>query len=344
MNQTASTLPTQPVTDIKLGLTLYSLTAEWAAGLYDLPQLLQAVKDNGIGPGIEMVASQTLATYPYVTPEFVDYWRKTMDEFDFEPSCFGTNLDTGRRADRDMTADEEFEFTKTQFESAHALGYKLARIQNAKPALVERLLPLAEKLDITMGYEIHAPKGPNTPDILEIRELYAKLNSPRLGFVADFSASMHHMAPTLLRTMKKMGLDDEAVEKMQSIWIASNNMHQQAEEFADYLTGRGINPASLGPFGRLAFNMQGHIAVEEWADIMPQIVHVHAKFYDIDEHGNEPAIDYPGIVKVFADNGYKGYFSSEWEGHAFADLGEAEPLKLVRAQHDLIRRTLSNLG
>lgn len=330
--------------DIKLGLTLYSLTAEWAAGLYDLPGLLKAVHDYRLGPGIEMNGAQMLRTYPHVTPEFVDFWHESMEKYDFEPSSFGTNLDMGRRADRDMTLDEEFEFTRAQLESAHALGYKLARIQNTKPALLERLLPLAEKLDITMGYEIHAPKGPNTPDIIKIRELYEKLDSPRLGFVADFSATMHSMAPTLLRTMRRMGLDDAAIEKLQEIWKASSNMHQQAEEFFAYLRGRGLDPATLGPFGRLAFNMQGHVPIADWADIMPQIVHVHAKFYDIDEHGNEPAIDYPGLVRVFAENGYRGYFSTEWEGHAFADLGEAEPLKLVRAQHDLILKTLKSLN
>jgi hypothetical protein len=74
---------------------------------------------------------------------------------------------------------------------------------------------------------------------------------------------------------------------------------------------------------------------------MPQIVHVHAKFYDIDEHGNEPAIDYPSIVREFVKGGYRGYFSSEWEGHAFADLDEADPIDLVRKQHALIRRSIA---
>ena len=55
------------VSDTKLGLSLYSLTSEWAAGRYDLPGLLDAVDRAGIGPGIEIVASQMLRTYPAVT-------------------------------------------------------------------------------------------------------------------------------------------------------------------------------------------------------------------------------------------------------------------------------------
>jgi hypothetical protein len=42
-------------------------------------------------------------------------------------------------------------------------------------------------------------------------------------------------------------------------------------------------------------------------------------------------------VQVFVEGGYRGYWSSEWEGHAFAELGEVDPLVLVRRQHDLIR-------
>jgi hypothetical protein len=46
---------------------------------------------------------------------------------------------------------------------------------------------------------------------------------------------------------------------------------------------------------------------------------------------------------VFAEGGYRGYWSSEWEGHAFAEQGEVDPLYLVRRQHDLIRKTMREL-
>ena len=117
-------------------------------------------------------------------------------------------------------------------------------------------------------------------------------------------------------------------------------MHERNEAFEDYLRSVGVDPATLGPFSRLAFNMHGLVAPEEWLDIMPQIFHVHAKFYDIDENGDEPAMDIPRIVRQFVEGGYSGYLSSEWEGHAFADLGESDPVSLVAAQHRLMRRAV----
>ena len=340
---TAAVAPPPARTDgdpFSLGLTLYSASAEFRAGWYDFDGLLSRVAELGIGPGIEIVASQVLPTYPQVTEEFARSWHASFDKHGFAASSFGANLDMGRRRDRDMTPDEEYEFTETLFRGAKKLGFPLVRIQSAKPDLLRRLLPLAETLELKLAYEIHAPMGPSSPEIMKVREVYAELDSPLLGFVADFSSTMHSMSPTLLRAVRRAGLDGDAVEKLQAIWSTDAPMRTRQEEFIGYLKGRSFDPARLGSFAHLAFNMHGHVSPQEWADIMPQILHVHAKFYDIDEQGNEPAIDYPELVRVFVEGGYRGYWSSEWEGHAFAELGEVDPLLLVRKQHDLIRKSM----
>ncbi|PLC11696.1 sugar phosphate isomerase [Kocuria flava] len=327
-------------TDIKLGLTLYSLTSEWAAGQYTFESLLQEVADRGLGPGVEFNGAQMLRTYPDVDDEFVRMWHSTLDRLGLEPSAVGTNLDMGRRRDRDMTPDEEFDFFSVQLRAAHRLGFHRVVIRSAGKELLRRLLPLAEKYDQRLGYEIHAPSGPNDPKVLAIREMYEELGSDRLGFTADFSSTMHSLSPTLFRTLRTMGLEDEHLAMMQEVWRRPLPMHERNEAFEEYLRSVGVDPATLGPFSRLAFNMHGLVEPEEWLDIMPQIFHVHAKFYDIDDNGDEPAMDIPRIVRQFVQGGYSGYLSSEWEGHAFADLGESDPVSLVAAQHRLMRRAV----
>jgi sugar phosphate isomerase/epimerase len=335
--------PASPATDadpFRLGLTLYSASAEFRAGWYDFDGLLDRVAELGIGPGIEIVASQMVPTYPVVSDDFERTWRTAFDKHGFDASSFGANLDMGRRRDRDMTPDEEFEFSELMFRGAKKLGFPLVRIQSAKPELLRRLLPIAEDLELKLAYEIHAPMGPNTEPIMRVRETYAELDSPLLGFVADFSSTMHAMSPTLLRAVRRAGLDDEAITRLQQIWATGATMQERQQEFIGYLKERDFDPGRLGSFAHLAFNMHGHVDPREWGDIMPQILHVHAKFYDIDESGREPAIDYPELVRVFVEGGYRGYWSSEWEGHAFAELGEVDPLLLVRKQHDLIRSVM----
>ena len=327
-------------TGIKLGITLYSLTSEFAAGLYTQETLIKAAADHGLGPGIEFNIAQMLRTYPDVDDEFVKLWFDSMDRFGLEPSAIGTNLDMGRRKDRDMTPDEEHDFLARQLKTANTLGFKKIVIRSAGKELLRSLLPLAEKYDQKLGYEIHAPSGPNNPQVLQIRELYEELDSDRLGFTADFSSTMHSLSPTLLRTLGQMGMPEEYFAVMDEIWHEPTPMHVRNQKFEDFLTSENFDFARLGPFTRLAFNMHGLVPPEEWLDIMPQIFHVHAKFYDIDENGDEPAMDIPRIVRQFVEGGYQGYLSSEWEGHAFSDLGESDPIDLVKKQHALMRRAI----
>lgn len=327
-------------TGIKLGTTLYSMTSEFAAGLYTPETLIRAVHDEGIGPGIEFNIAQLLRTYPDVDQEFVKLWFDSIEKYGLEPSAVGTNLDMGRRKDRDMTPDEEHDFLARQLKTAHTLGFKRVVIRSHGKELLRSLLPLAEKYDQKLGYEIHAPSGPNNPHVLQIREMYDELQSDRLGFTADFSSTMHSLSPTLLEQLELMGMDPRHFSVMDEIWHEPTPMHVRNQKFEDYLIGEGVDPVGFGPHTRLAFNMHGLVPPEEWLDIMPQIFHVHAKFYDICPDGEEPAMDIPRIVKQFVVGGYQGYLSSEWEGHAFVDLGEADPIDLVKKQHALMRRAI----
>lgn len=327
-------------TGIKLGITLYSLTSEFAAGLYTPETLIEATAEHGLGPGIEFNIAQMLRSYPDVDADFVRLWRDSCERYGLEPSAIGTNLDMGRRKDRDMTPEEEHDFLARQLRTAHELGFSRVVIRSAGKELLRSLLPLAERYDQRLGYEIHAPSGPNDPAVLAIRELYEELGSDRLGFTADFSSTMHSLSPTLLGQLRKMGLEERHVPVMNRIWHEPKPMHERNQEFEEYLRGEGVDFLRFGPFTRLAFNMHGLVPPEEWLDIMPQIFHVHAKFYDIDANGDEPAMDIPRIVRQFVAGGYQGYLSSEWEGHAFSDLGESDPIELVTRQHALMRRAI----
>jgi hypothetical protein len=241
-----------------------------------------------------------------------------------------------------MTPDEEHDFLARQLKTAHTLGFNKVVIRSHGKELLRSLLPLAEQYDQYLGYEIHAPSGPNNPQVLQMREMYEELQSERLGFTADFSSTMHSLSPTLLRTMSQMGMPEEYFTVMDEIWHEPTPMHVRNQKFEDFLSSENFDFARLGPFTRLAFNMHGLVPPEEWLDIMPQIFHVHAKFYDIDAEGNEPAMDIRNIVKQFVVGGYQGYLSSEWEGHAFSDLGESDPIDLVKKQHALMRSAIED--
>jgi sugar phosphate isomerase/epimerase len=322
----------------KLGTTLYSFAPEWAAGYYDLESMLARVKEFEIGPGLEILASQTVRTFPNTSPDFINNFRNLCDKYELEPSAYGTNLDMGRNRKKEMDYDEEFEFVIGQVEAGAAMGFPVIKLQNARRGLLEKLLPHAEKLNVKLGYEIHAPEGPNSPKIMEIRETYDALDSELLGFVPDFSSTMHSMGRTMLQTLSKKGLDEAALTKIQEVWATDASGHDRINTFIAYLESRDIDPGSLGPFARMSFSMNGHVAPEEWNDIMHQVVHIHGKFFDMNPDGQVDAIDYPKHIRIFAEGGFSGYISSEWEGHAFADMGEVDPFEEIRLQHELMKK------
>jgi hypothetical protein len=49
---------------VSLGVTVYSMTNEWLAGRYTLPELIDEVGRRGLGPGIELIGFQSLRGFP----------------------------------------------------------------------------------------------------------------------------------------------------------------------------------------------------------------------------------------------------------------------------------------
>ena len=89
----------------------------------------------------------------------------------------------------------------------------------------------------------------------------------------------------------------------------------------------------------MILTMHGRMDPRRWSEIMDRVVHVHAKFYGIDEQGEEPSIDHAAIVDVLLDAGYNGSISSEWEGHAYTDA--VSGWEMVRGQQDLLARLIN---
>ncbi|MGC5220760.1 hypothetical protein, partial [Escherichia coli] len=71
-------------TGIQLGTTLYSMTSEFAAGLYTPETLIREVHDQGIGPGVEFNFAQLLRSYPDVDDDFVKLWFNSLEKYGLE--------------------------------------------------------------------------------------------------------------------------------------------------------------------------------------------------------------------------------------------------------------------
>ncbi|MCC2028876.1 sugar phosphate isomerase/epimerase [Microbacterium sp. YMB-B2] len=328
-----------PIPTIGSGLTLYSLTNEWLEGRYDLEGIVREVAARGVGPGVEVVGYQSFRSYPDIDDATADWWHGLTSELGLVSTCLSSNVDTALRSDRFLDADEMTELLVRQLHTAKKLGFGIVRIQiGASLEVIRRVAPIAEDLGLRVGMELHAPEGPRTESILRVRDLYAELDSPVLGFIPDFSATMRDIPPMEKRQFVEAGLSEELVDVFVGTWrTAPGTMAERFQAFRTIALEQGASEDAIeSTMG--ALSMHGTQPLESWYDIADQIIHVHGKCYEFDSNGDEPSVDYSGVAKLLVDIGYEGWVSTEWEGH-FMAAPDVEAFSQVEAHQALLARS-----
>jgi sugar phosphate isomerase/epimerase len=89
----------------------------------------------------------------------------------------------------------------------------------------------------------------------------------------------------------------------------------------------------------LFFAMFGKQPPRSWIELMPQVVHIHGKFYGFTADGQEEAIDYTELLPLFRDHGYRGTMSSEWEGHMYST---ADGFQMIETHQAMCRKIWSS--
>lgn len=89
---------------------------------------------------------------------------------------------------------------------------------------------------------------------------------------------------------------------------------------------------------------------EDLREIIPYIVSIHGKFYDMTEIPGRPGcyeelcIDYENPIKVLKECGYDGYIDSEYEGQRDQqDRGYEflpDETEQVRRHHEMLKRLI----
>lgn len=326
------------VSQLKFGTTLYALTNEFLSRRYTFEELLEETSKRHTGPGVEIVGFQSIRGFPVVTDEFADRFKMLVDKYHLAPTSLGINADQEIRRGTIMSVDEMVAYHEPQLRAAAKLGFPVARYQyGAGPEVIRRLAPLAEKLNVKLGLEIHAPQHANHPDVLKFREMYDKVGSPYLGWIPDFSSTAKTVPPSLLAHFRDKGVPDDLIALALEVWHGAGDAQTRMGQYKERARAAGANEIHLNELS-LIFPMFGHEDPRGWLELMPAVVHIHGKFFGFDAAGNEEAIDYAALLPLFRDNGYKGYMSSEWEGHMYSD---ADAFEMIERHQAMCRRILA---
>lgn len=334
MTDTAAGLP-------RLGTTLFSLTLEQRRPGGDLRALLGEVASRDLGPGLEMVAFQSLRGWPRLDGTGIREVRDLVEDSGLTPSCLAINLDLGLRPGRLLTDDEAYDYVAVQLRGAAALGFPVVRVGvECGPPILTRLLPLAEDLGVVIGVEVHAPLTIEAPPVAALKELFVRLDTPWLGFIPDFSASMRAVPTAVDDAHRAAGIAPELTALVKDVWAEPGPTTAKFGELERRAAEAGGTPAQVGNL-KMVLTMHGRMPPERWAEFFPHVVHVHGKFYGVVDGPDglhDPSIDYAAVARVLREQSYTGFVSSEYEAHAYTDRYSA--FDQVRAHHDMLTRLL----
>ena len=143
-----------------------------------------------------------------------------------------------------------------------------------------------------------------------------------------------------LRAFERNGLTREQTDFLRELWDRGGAPHELFEEFAEKARSEGATEQAINQV-RIVFSMFAHNDPRGWLELMPRVVHVHAKFYELEADGTDPSIPHRELFDVLVEGGYEGYVSSEWEAHAWADMDDQDGFEMVRRHQELYRTLLA---
>lgn len=299
-----------------LGVSLYSYGGDFLVTM-SLEDCLADIADMG-ARDVEILADTHIPGYPTPAPEWVEHWHGLLERLELVPSCYSSWLDTRLHRGRPLAIEEAEGILRRDLDLAHRLGFRVLRPKIGVVSLdlapdpiwreaVLRVLELAERHAIRIAPEIHAPTPLRSRVVEDYLAFVRETGTEWFGLLVDTG---------IFQRTERAGADGDAVYA-----------------FGD------PDPALREQVDR---EMRRPLAVEprELADVLPHVVHVHAKFWDIDDALTDSHVPYPEIVAVLVEGGYAGSISSEYEG-------PRDPYRasdMLRRQQAMLRRLLARGG
>jgi hypothetical protein len=343
---------------MKLGVSLYSYQQSQFFKELNLEDQIREVGENLPGAnGIEIVDEMSLR-YPNPKKAFIKQWFDWMEQYGTVPVAMDVSCDVLQFRDHVMSIDECAERLKHDIRLAKKLGFPIVRVLSTTSLeIIVKALPLAEKLDIRLGKEIHQPMPLEGKQVTEILEYIERTGTTHLGIVPDFGIFQVRPSEALLQWMERLGAKPEASNASIELALLLNggaeplgpidmsfhtagNIRSELKHFLvtgechstlrDLFIGvkkfadSRISKAELIDYTVVAEAlMLSRTSPDLLRQIAKHVVSVHAKFYNMSPIPNKEgqfqdiAFDYEAGIKALKEGGYEGYLNSEYEGQRY---------------------------
>ena len=347
---------------IKRGVSLYSYQQEQFFEKMDWRAMIAEVHDHLKTDGIEIIMDSIVPRYPFPEEEFIFDWNNTMARYGMKAVTADVFLDVHQFRDHVMTHAEAAQRLKNDIIIASKLGFENVRTLSSVPIdVIEMALETAEKYNVRIGKEIHFPipikqrtRKKNKYGMASVRDfglvqqiidLRAKSGSPYVGLVPDFGIFQHCASKVTVDYERRNARYPEEVD-----FIVENRSKYSFDELVELANARY-------PDGEMSVSSMERLAIhepvskpEDIKEIIPYIISVHGKFYDMTEIPGQPGcyedlcIDYENPIRYLKDCHYDGYINSEYEGQRDQqDQGYAllpDEVLQVRRHHEMLKRLI----
>lgn len=171
----------------------------------DLEDSFQVMDDMG-AYGFEILADGIVEGYPYPTKQWLDKWFGLIEKYHIVPVEYGHWVESRVFPGRECTLEESLEQLIRDIKLASYLGFTTMRtklgvidgtltpVKNWRE-IIKRALPYAEKYNVVMQPEIHAPTKLKSPMMDEYCEFIDKEQTRHFGFNIDFGVFQNKELP-----------------------------------------------------------------------------------------------------------------------------------------------------
>ena len=324
---------------LRRGVSLYCYQEEFYSRAMTLEDCLSEASSIGARE-IEMLPEQMVPDFPNPSDRWVDHWRGMLAKYHLVADTYTQFQDTVLIKGQDLPLDQGVAMLERDLKLAKRLGFRHMRLLIGTPVdVIDHAIPLAEKYDVWMGCEIHAPARLSSRLLQRWLEIAEKHKTKHFGVIPDFG--IFQTRPPRVerdRAIRDGMLSKSMAEYIDDAWASGTPMEKTAEEAAR----RGATPAEKGYLARLySARMEDP---RELLKLKPYIRHFHAKFYEMDENYKETCIPYEKVIPVLLEGGINATIASEYEGQRHTqDLFETDSCEQVRRQHLMLRRLLGEI-
>ena len=348
------------MSDVKRSVSLYSYQDEYYDGKLDLEGCLRETAKTG-ATGVELLAEQMIKRFPLPIEdeEFRAHWFAMMDKYGLTPSCYDAFLENRIYSNRTLSLGEQINMMCRDLRLASLLGFPVLRTLVSTPMdVIEGSLEYAEKVNVKIGLEVHAPFSLNSSWADGYMEMINRTGSKYFGFVPDMGIFCKNIPDVLRDKARRMGAKEECLKIVDDAYaerrakgfikikydldLGKANMEYRMangmKEMMDAVEKAGGGPADMMYAG--ASFTYSWSDPQDIIDNIDYIYHTHAKFYNVHEDYVETAVAIPEVVAAYKKAGYTGFLSSEYEGgEHLRDVG-VDSIEQVRRHQEALRRAI----